>query len=68
MSQFHKLSIKEITKETQKAVTISFDVPQELKDTFQFKAGQYITLKMVINGQEVRRDYSLCSSPKSCVL
>jgi ring-1,2-phenylacetyl-CoA epoxidase subunit PaaE len=65
MSQFHKLSIKEITKETQKAVTISFDVPQELKDTFQFKAGQYITLKMVINGQEVRRDYSLCSSPKS---
>jgi ring-1,2-phenylacetyl-CoA epoxidase subunit PaaE len=68
MSQFHKLSIKEITKETEKAVTISFDVPEELKDTFQFKAGQYITLKTDINGNEVRRDYSLCSSPKSGAL
>jgi len=65
MSQFHKLSIKDITKETEKAVTISFDVPQELKDTFQFKAGQYITLKTDIEGNEIRRDYSLCSSPKS---
>ncbi|MFT4804953.1 MAG: ring-1,2-phenylacetyl-CoA epoxidase subunit PaaE, partial [Psychroserpens sp.] len=65
MSQFHKLSIKDITKETEKAVTICFDVPQELKDTFQFKAGQYITLKTDVNGAEVRRDYSLCSSPKS---
>nr|WP_321221263.1 ferredoxin--NADP reductase [uncultured Psychroserpens sp.] len=65
MSQFHKLSIKQVTKETDKAVTISFDVPQELKDTFQFKAGQYITLKTDIAGKEIRRDYSLCSSPKS---
>ncbi|WP_047549358.1 ferredoxin--NADP reductase [Psychroserpens sp. Hel_I_66] len=65
MSQFHKLSIKDITKETENAVTISFDVPQELKDTFQFKAGQYITLKTNLNGNEVRRDYSLCTSPKS---
>ncbi|WP_298893538.1 ferredoxin--NADP reductase [uncultured Psychroserpens sp.] len=65
MSQFHKLTIKEITKETEKAVTISFDVPQHLKDDFGFKAGQYITLKTTINGNEVRRDYSLCTSPKS---
>ncbi|MGB3605684.1 MAG: ferredoxin--NADP reductase [Psychroserpens sp.] len=65
MSQFHKLSIKEINKETNKAVTISFDIPQELKDTFAFKAGQYITLKTHINGQEIRRDYSICASPKS---
>ncbi|WP_299272300.1 ferredoxin--NADP reductase [uncultured Psychroserpens sp.] len=68
MSQFHNLTIKEITKETEKAVTISFDVPPELKDTFQFKAGQYITLKTTINGNEVRRDYSLCTSPKSGTL
>ena len=65
MSQFHKLTIKNIHKETNKSVTISFDVPQELKETFVFKAGQYITLKTTINGNEVRRDYSLCSSPKS---
>ncbi|MEM5565610.1 ferredoxin--NADP reductase [Psychroserpens sp. AS72] len=65
MSHFHKLSIKDITKETENAVTISFDVPEELKNTYRFKAGQYITLKTDLNGNEVRRDYSLCSSPKS---
>ena len=65
MSGFHKLSIKNITRETSQAISIAFDLPENLKDTFAFKAGQYITLKTVINGHEVRRDYSLCSSPKS---
>ena len=65
MSQFHQLSIKEIQKETDKAVTLSFSVPENLKATFAFKAGQYITLKTTVNGNEVRRDYSLCASPKS---
>jgi ring-1,2-phenylacetyl-CoA epoxidase subunit PaaE len=68
MPHFHKLSIKEIQRETDKAVTISFNVPEDLKDTFAFKAGQYITLKTTINDLEVRRDYSLCSSPKSGAL
>jgi len=68
MSQFHKLTIKGLNKETEKSVTITFDVPQNLIDDFQFKAGQYITLKTTINGNEVRRDYSLCSSPKSGIL
>jgi ring-1,2-phenylacetyl-CoA epoxidase subunit PaaE len=65
MSVFHKLSIKDITRETSQAISIHFDVPENLKDTFRFKAGQYITLKTTIDGHEVRRDYSLCSSPKS---
>jgi len=65
MSSFYKLSIKEIKRETSKAISISFNIPEHLKDTFAFKAGQYITLKTEIDGQEVRRDYSLCSSPKS---
>lgn len=65
MSSFHKLSIKNINRETKKAVSISFNLPQNLKDEFSFKAGQYITLKTTINGNEVRRDYSLCVSPKS---
>jgi ring-1,2-phenylacetyl-CoA epoxidase subunit PaaE len=65
MSQFHQLSIKEIKRETDKAVAITFNVPDNLKDTFAFKAGQYITLKTKIDGNEIRRDYSLCSSPKS---
>lgn len=68
MSSFHKLSVKNIKRETDKAISISFNVPENLKDTFTFKAGQYITLKTEINGNEVRRDYSLCVSPKSSEL
>ena len=65
MPQFYKLTIKKIIKETEHAVSISFTVPEHLKNDFRFKAGQYITLKTTINGNEVRRDYSLCSTPKS---
>lgn len=65
MSSFYKLSIKNITRETDKAVSISFNVPDNLKETFSFKAGQYITLKARIDDHEVRRDYSLCVAPKS---
>ncbi|MCF8274489.1 MAG: ferredoxin--NADP reductase [Flavobacteriaceae bacterium] len=65
MSSFHTLSIQEITRETSKSISMSFHVPSNLKESFSFKAGQYITLKTTINGHEVRRDYSLCSSPKS---
>lgn len=65
MSKFHKLSIKDITKETEQSVSISFHIPDHLKSDFAFKAGQYITLKATINGEEVRRDYSICTSPNS---
>ena len=65
MSHFHSLTIKNIERETSKAITISFEVPQHLKEIFTFKSGQYITLKTMLNGTELRRDYSLCSSPKS---
>tara|TARA_R110001583_G_scaffold42079_4_gene133717 strand:- start:215 stop:1273 length:1059 start_codon:yes stop_codon:yes gene_type:complete len=65
MSQFHELTIKKVSKDTDKAVIISFNVPQNLDEIFAFKAGQYITLKTKIAGKEIRRDYSLCVSPKS---
>jgi len=65
MSSFHKLSIKNIRRETDKAISISFNLPENIKEAFAFKAGQYITLKTEIDGIEVRRDYSLCVSPKS---
>lgn len=65
MSGFHKLSIKNITRVTEKSVSIGFNIPENVKEQFKFKAGQYITLKTQINGSEVRRDYSLCVSPKS---
>ena len=65
MSSFHKLSIKNIKKEANKAISIAFNVPANLKAVFAFKSGQYITLKATITGNEVRRDYSICASPKS---
>ena len=60
-----KKNAQNIKRETSEAISISFDLPPELKKDFAFKAGQYITLKTKIDGNEVRRDYSLCSSPKS---
>lgn len=65
MSGFHTLSIKNINRVTEKSVSISFNVPENLREDFRFKAGQYITLKTQIDNNEVRRDYSLCVSPKS---
>jgi len=63
MANFHRLPIKDITKETSKSVSLTFDVPAELNSEFEFKAGQYITLKCDIDGEEIRRDYSLCAAP-----
>lgn len=65
MSKFYQLKIKEINKNTNNAVIIDFNIPQDLKVFFRFKAGQYITLKTEINSKEIRRDYSICASPIS---
>lgn len=64
MSQtYQKLTIKEIVKTTDDCSIISFDVPEQLQDHFQYKQGQYLTLKASINDEDVIRSYSLCSSP-----
>lgn len=63
MSHFHKVKIKDIQRETDACVSIALDIPAELKDEFVYKQGQYITLRMNIDGEEVRRSYSACSSP-----
>ncbi|MFY7671826.1 2Fe-2S iron-sulfur cluster-binding protein [Tenacibaculum sp. MEBiC06402] len=68
MSQFYKLKIKEVIRETAAAVSLVFDIPTNLQSEFNFVAGQYITLKATINGDEVRRAYSLCSSPNSNIV
>jgi ring-1,2-phenylacetyl-CoA epoxidase subunit PaaE len=60
---FYPLKVKNIIPETLDAVSIVFDVPTELQPNFQYKHGQYLTLKTVIKGEEVRRAYSLSSSP-----
>ena len=60
---FHKITIKDIRKETNDCVSIAFHIPDELKTDFIFKQGQNITIKSLINGEEIRRSYSICSSP-----
>ena len=60
---FHRLAVKEIKKETPECVSLLFDVPEELKKDFQFSQGQSLTMRAIINGEEVRRTYSICSSP-----
>jgi ring-1,2-phenylacetyl-CoA epoxidase subunit PaaE len=65
MSSFYKLNIKEVKRETPKAVSVLFNVPSELQPTYKFIAGQYINLKLTLDGKEIRRAYSICSSPNS---
>lgn len=60
---FHKLVVKEVTRETGECVSVLFEVPPELRDTFSFKQGQSLTMRAFINGEEVRRTYSICSTP-----
>jgi ring-1,2-phenylacetyl-CoA epoxidase subunit PaaE len=61
MSQFHKLKVKDIQRETRDAVVVTFDVPAGLASDFRFIQGQYLTLRTTIDGEEVRRSYSICS-------
>lgn len=63
MSDFHKLEIEDIYKETIDTSVVTFKVPDTLKAAFKFRQGQHLTLKKVIKEEDVRRSYSLCSSP-----
>jgi ring-1,2-phenylacetyl-CoA epoxidase subunit PaaE len=65
MSTFYKLHIKEVKRETPNAISVAFTVPNELQPIYRFVAGQYITLKLTLDGEEIRRAYSICSSPNS---
>ncbi|HMS33965.1 MAG TPA: 2Fe-2S iron-sulfur cluster-binding protein [Ignavibacteria bacterium] len=59
----YPLKVKKIYKLTKDAVSISLEVPDELKEIFKYTQGQFLSLQVNINGQEFRREYSLCSSP-----
>jgi ring-1,2-phenylacetyl-CoA epoxidase subunit PaaE len=60
---FHALRVAEVVPETNEANSIRFEIPAELRDKFAFKAGQHLTLRATLNGEEVRRNYSLCTAP-----
>jgi ring-1,2-phenylacetyl-CoA epoxidase subunit PaaE len=62
-NKFHSLLIKDIRRETADCVSIAFAIPAEKTALFQFTQGQYISLKKDIDGKDIRRSYSICSSP-----
>ena len=63
-SVFHQLAIVEVLKETEHAITVRFAVPSDLSDQFEFEPGQHLTLRAMIDGDDVRRNYSICSAPQ----
>lgn len=63
MAEFYNIKIKGVYKETKDCSVVAFDIPENLYDVFSFKQGQHLTLRKTINGEDVRRSYSLCSSP-----
>ena len=65
MPAFKKLIIKEIKRETKDAVSIVFNIPTELQPNYEFVAGQYLNIRLTLDGEEIRRAYSICSSPES---
>ena len=63
MAEFHSIKVAEIIKETKDTVSVTFDIPEHLQKSFEFIQGQYLTLRKMINGEDIRRSYSLCTSP-----
>lgn len=63
MTNFYNLEVKEVKRETEESVSILFDVPVDLESKFEFIQGQYVTIKVAIDGEEIRRSYSICSCP-----
>lgn len=62
-THFSKVRVKEVRRETDDCVSILFDIPADLQQTFSYLPGQHITIRAQINNEQVRRSYSLCSSP-----
>jgi ring-1,2-phenylacetyl-CoA epoxidase subunit PaaE len=60
-SQFHSLAVADVEPETDSAIKVSFVVPEALRDTFKYQQGQYLTLESNVDGEPVRRSYSICS-------
>jgi ring-1,2-phenylacetyl-CoA epoxidase subunit PaaE len=63
MAKFFPLKVADIRKETSDCVSVAFEIPENLKNEFKYIQGQYVTLKLFIDNEEIRRSYSICSSP-----
>src|SRR3954451_19582644 len=62
---FHPLRVAHVEQLTQDAVAVTFAVPPELRDAYAFAPGQHLTLRALVDGEEIRRSYSICSPPSS---
>jgi ring-1,2-phenylacetyl-CoA epoxidase subunit PaaE len=62
MSKFYPLTVAKVKHETRDAIAVTFAVPPELKSTFAYQQGQHLTLRAMIEGEDVRRSYSICSA------
>ena len=63
LPRFHRLTICDVRREMPDALSIKFAVPEEFAEDYAFVPGQYLTLRTMLDGEEVRRSYSICSSP-----
>lgn len=61
--RFHRLAVHDLRRETADAISMTFAIPKELADDYSFSPGQYLTLRTTLDGEEVRRSYSICSGP-----
>jgi ring-1,2-phenylacetyl-CoA epoxidase subunit PaaE len=63
MARFHTLEVESVHQETTDCIVVGFGIPASEQADFEFVHGQYVTLKLTVNGEELRRSYSICSSP-----
>src|SRR3954467_5178020 len=61
--RFHRLAVSDLRRETVDAISLCFAIPRELQADYHFSPGQYLTLRTMLEGEEVRRSYSICSGP-----
>src|ERR1700676_2393806 len=61
--KFHRLAVNDVRRESADAISLTFVIPKELADDYSFSPGQYLTLRTTMDGEEVRRSYSICSRP-----
>src|SRR5260370_23955900 len=61
--RFHRLAVSDLRRESSDAVSLTFAIPEALADDYSFAPGQYLTLRASVDGEEVRRSYSICSGP-----
>jgi len=62
MSKFYSLTVSSVENDTRDTIVVSFDVPADLEDIFRYEQGQYLTLRSEVNGEDLRRSYSICSA------